>query len=168
MHTKSSHTDWREARRYRVYDLAQRGWSQTAIAEALGITQSGVSHILARARAGGVTALRAQPPPGRVPRLTAAQDAELVILLAHGAEAHGFQGALWTSRRVTALIARHFGITFSDRQVRRILHRLGWSRQRPVRRATQRDEDAIQRWRRKRWPTLKKLPPHGPPDRVRR
>lgn len=126
------------------------------MAAALGLTQSGVSRILARAQAGGPEALRAHPAPGRVPRFRGDQEAELVALLAQGAAAHGFQGDVWTSRRVTALIARHFGVPFSDRQVRRILRRLGWSRQQPLRRADQRDEAAIQRWAHQRWPYLKK------------
>jgi len=148
--------DWPEARRFRAYALAQQGWSQTAIAEALGVSQPAVSQWLAKARAQGVEALRTHKPPGRVAKLTPAQRAELTGLLQQGAEAHGFAGDVWTSPRVQQVIRRQFGVTYCDRQVRRILRRLQWTRQKPATRATQRDEAAIARWRRVRWRRLKK------------
>lgn len=141
----------------RAYALAQAGWSQTAIAEALGVTQAAVSIWLTKATA-GPEALRARKSPGRPRTLTVAQRDTLVTLLAQGAEAHGFDGDVWTSARVTTLITRQFGVTLCDRQVRRLLHQLDWSRQTPIRRADQRDEAAIQRWARERWPALKKSP----------
>jgi transposase len=139
----------------RAYELAQAGWSQTAIAEALGVTQSAVSKWLKRAAA-GPDALRARQSPGRPVKLTTAQRETLVTLLTQGAEAHGFDGDVWTSARVATLITRQFAVTLCDRQVRRLLHQLHWSWQTPIRRAEQRDEAAIQRWAQERWPTLKK------------
>lgn len=141
----------------RAYELAQAGWSQTAIAEAFGVTQAAVSIWLTKATA-GPEALRARKSPGRPTKLTAAQRDTLVTLLAQGAEAHGVDGDVWTSARVATLITQPFGVTFCDRQVRRLLHQLNWSQQTPVRRAEQRDEAAIQRWARDRWPALKNKP----------
>lgn len=155
MSTTTTYTNWREARRMRAYDLAKAGWSQTAIGEALGVTQSAVSKWL-KAAAAGPEALRARKRPGRPVKLSATQRDQLVTLLTQGAEAHGFDGDVWTSARVTALIVRQFGVTLCDRQVRRLLHHLGWSRQQPIRRAEQRDEAAIHRWVHDRWPALKK------------
>ena len=162
--TMTPYTNWREARRFRAYALAHAGWSQTAIAEALGVTQSAVSKWLTAAAA-GPQALRARKSPGRPVKLTAPQRATLVILLTQGAEAQGVDGDVWTSTRVATLITRQFGVTLCDRQVRRLLHQLHWSRQTPIRRAEQRDEAAIQRWARERWPALKKsqaCPTHHP------
>jgi transposase len=150
----------------RAYELAQAGWTQSAIAEALGVTQPAVSKWLAKAAAGS-EALRARKSPGRPVKLTAAQRATLVTLLTQGAEAHGFDGDVWTSARVATLITQQFGVTLCDRQVRRLLHQLGWSRQTPLRRAEQRDDEAIQRWARDRWPTLKKSPARPTHDPVR-
>jgi transposase len=133
----------------RAYALAQAGWSQTAIAEALGVTQSAVSKWL-KAAAAGPEALRARKSPGRPVKLTAVQREKLVTLLTQGAEAHGFDGDVWTSARVATLITRQFGVTLCDRQVRCLLHQLDWSRQTPIRRADQRDGEAIQRWARER------------------
>ena len=151
----------------RAYELAQTGWTQTAIAEALGVTQSAVSRWL-KAAAAGPEALRARKSPGRPVKLTAAQRETLVVLLTQGAEAHGFDGEVWTSARVATLITRQFGVTLCDRHVRRLLHQLDWSRQMPTRRADQRDEEAIRRWVRERWPTLKKSQAGATHDPVRR
>jgi transposase len=83
---------------------------------------------------------------------------QLPALLAKGAEHFGFRGAVWTRRRVAAVIQREFGVTYTPTHVGRLLKRLGWSRQQPVARASQRDEAAIERWRQERWPLLKKKP----------
>lgn len=164
MATTPKFADWREARRFRALELSRKGWLPSQIAKALGVTASAVCQWLKKCRTQGEEALRSQVIPGRPPRLTAAQREELLTLLQQGAEAHGFQGNVWTSPRVSALIAQHFGVTVQERQVRRLLHRMGWSRQQPQLQADQRQEDAIAYWRQHRWPTLKKMPnaPIGP------
>src|ERR687892_458661 len=60
--------------------------------------------------------------------------------------------------RVAQVIRRHFGVQYHLSQVGRILKQYGWSRQKPSRRAQQRDEEAIRRWKEERWPALKKRP----------
>jgi transposase len=132
------------------------GWTQTHIAEALGVTQGAVSQWLKRATLGGVAALRDQPPPGRPPSLSPAQLVQLEALLQQGAEAFGFRGALWTRRRVAHLIREQFGVSYHPGHVSRLLQQLGWTPQRPIQRATQRDDDAIATWYAERWPALKK------------
>ena len=79
--------NWREYRRLRVWEMHQQGQRQQAIAAALGLTQGAVSQIIARARVGGVEALRHHKPPGAKPRLTAAQKADLLAKLRQGASA---------------------------------------------------------------------------------
>jgi len=156
MRTHTSYTSWHEGCRFRAYELFKRGWTQSAIALALGLSQSGVSKILKRADEYGLDRLYSRPAGGRPPQLTAEKVAALRLLLQQGATAHGFVGDVWTSPRVVALIERHFGVQLSDRQVLRILHQMQWSLQKPARRAVQRDEAAITRWRTKRWPYLKR------------
>jgi len=147
---------WREGRRQRAWALAQQGWTQRQIAAALGVTQGAVSQWLARARGAGAAALQDQPPPGRPPSLTADQLVQLVALLRQGAEAYGFLGAVWTRRRVAQVIAEQFAIRYHPTHVGRLLRQIGWSPQKPILRATQRDEAAIAGWYAKRWPALKK------------
>jgi transposase len=149
-------TNWREGRRLRAWELHQKGWKQQEIAEALGVTQGAVSQWLKRAQDAGVAGLRHRPPPGAAPRLSSEQRGQLLELLARGAESFGFQGDVWTQPRVATLIRDRFGVSYDPSQVGRILKACGWSSQQPVHRATQRDEEAIQRWKEERWPQIKK------------
>jgi transposase len=148
-----------EWRRRRAWELAQQGWWQKDIAAALGVSPAAVCQWLKRGRQGGAEALRTRPRPGTPPRLTAAQRAQLPGLLARGAEAYGFRGDVWTTRRVADVIWRTFGVRYHPDYVGQLLRQSGWSRQRPIERPTQRDEEAIQRWYAERWPTLRKKPP---------
>jgi transposase len=88
--------------------------------------------------------------------LNPTQLTQLVELLKQGAEAHGFLGDVWTRRRVAQLIQDRFGVSYHPTHVGRLLKQLGWSPQKPIVRATQRDEDAIAAWYSERWPALKK------------
>jgi transposase len=150
--------DWREGRRLRAWELHQHGWSGKQIAAALGVTQGAVSQWLKRARDGGVEALYRHPPPGPAPRLTPEQRTELIALLAQGAEAHGFLGQVWTTKRVAALIQASFRVRYHPAHVSRLLRALPWTAQKPLRRATQRDEGAIAAWLAERIPALEKKP----------
>src|ERR687885_1134134 len=150
--------DWREGRRLRAWELHQQGWPGKQIAEALGVTEGAVSQWLTRARAGGVEALYAQPPPGPTPRLTDAQRADLVGLLAQGAEAHGFIGQVWTTKRVAEVIRAAFGVRYHPAHVSRLLRTLPWTVQKPRRRATQRNEAVIAAWTTEQIPALEKKP----------
>lgn len=146
--------DWREGRRLRAWELHEAGWSGVRIAEALGVTRGAVSQWLRRGRVGGREALRTQPRPGKQPRLTAEQRARLPALLSEGAEAYGFVGDVWTTGRVAAVIKRAFGVGYHPAHVSRLLRRIGWTLQRPVKRASQRDEAAVTAWREREWPAL--------------
>src|SRR5919199_2765038 len=98
--------DWREGRRLRAWELKQRGWTQPAIAEALGVTAGAVSQWMRRAREGGVEALRRRVAPGSTPKLTPEQRDRLPVVLGRGAAAFGLRGEVWTAKRVTAGIPR--------------------------------------------------------------
>ena len=138
----------REARRLQAWKLHQQGWSQRAIAELLEVSAAAVCQWLKRARSAGNA--RARLPRTRW--------RELQTLLRQGAEAHGFHGALWTRERVAVLIRRHFGVAYSPRHVGRLLQAMNWSVQKPLRRARQRDEAKIARWRTECWPALQAKP----------
>ena len=104
---------------------------------------------------GGVEALKRQPAPGARPRLSEQQRARVPELLARGAEAHGFRGELWTCERVAIVIRREFGVSYHPAHVSRMLKALRQSLQKPERRAEQRNEEAIEHWKEKKWPSLK-------------
>lgn len=145
-----------EQRRLRAMALLDQGGSQTEIAQRLGVTPGAVSQWKKRYRRDGPEGLRAKPHPGPKPKLTARQREQLHGLLLQGARAHGYRTELWTLKRVTELIRRRFGVPYDPSGVWHVLHKMGWSSQKPERRARERDEQAIARWRQKDWPRIKK------------
>ena len=99
-------------------------------------------------RAAGADGLRAKPHRGREPKLTAAQWQHVLSMLAHPPHAYGYDdGYLWTTALIARLIADRLGVAFHHDHVGEMLHRLGWSWQRPAKRARERDEAAVQHWR---------------------
>lgn len=161
-------TDWREVRRRRAWELKRLGWKQCDIAVALGVTEGAVSQWLKRVHEHGVASLAARKASGRRPQLTSAQRQQIPTLLAKGAEAYGFRGDVWTRRRVAVVLQREFGVKHSPQHVGTLLRRCGWSRQKPIRRARQRDEAAIAAWPQTTWQRLKKSQTRAAHDRAGR
>ncbi len=159
MKTQKTHLDWLEGRRRRAWELKHEGWKQQDIATALGVTPGAVSQWLRRAREGGVEALRRHPAKGPTPKLTPEQFSQLPRLVAPGAEAYGYRGQVWTTKRVAEVIWRTFGVSYHPAHVSRLLRAVHLSVQQPIERATQRDEQAIAAWRDEQWPALKKKQP---------
>lgn len=159
MSTTPTKPDLGTWRRQRAWELHQAGWWGKDIAAALGVSRAAVSQWLTRARDGGVDALQTRPRPGSPARLSTEQRAEIPGLLARGAEAYGFRGDVWTASRIADVLWRTFGVRYHRDHVSRLLRQIGWSRQQPVERATQRNEQAIQQWYEERWPALKKKRP---------
>jgi len=149
-------TDWREGRRLRAWELHQQGWKQTHIAAALGVTQGAVSQWLTRGKTGSSEAVRRRTAPGAPPRLTPEQRGELRTLLTQSAEAFGFVGAVWTTKRIAVILHEHCGVHYHPAHVSRLVRALDQREQVPVTQATQRDAGAIQAWHDERWPALKK------------
>jgi transposase len=148
--------DWREWRRRRALSMKEEGWLQCDIAEALSAAPETVSRWLASARRGGPDALRSRPRPGRPPRLSPAQQRLIPEFLWHGAQAYGFRGQVWTCARIAWVIQEEFGVSYHPDHVGRLLKSLHWTPQVPIRRALQRDEAAIELWRKEVWPDLQR------------
>ncbi len=144
-----------ESRR-RAAELLRRGRGVNDVARLVGASGSSVSRWKAALRRAGPDGLKARPHPGRRPRLSKADKRRLASLLKKGALAAGYENDLWTCRRVREVIARTFEVRYHPDHVWKILTALGFSVQKPEARARERDEKAIQRWRRRDWPRLKK------------
>lgn len=145
-----------EERRREGMRLLGRGIRQADIARRLAVSRQTVSS-WAKARAAAPRAWRNRTL-GRPGGLTDTERKQLSRLLVDGAIAAGFPTELWTLKRVVALIEREFGRSYSTVHAWRLLKALGFSSQRPVGRAVERDEAAIAEWKAKRWPALKKKP----------
>lgn len=149
-------SDWREGRRLRAWELKQEGRKQQEIADALGVSKGAVSQWIKLGREGGLESLKRRIASGAPPRLSEEQQAKLPKLLARGAPAYGFRGDVWTCERVAEVILKEFGVSYHPAHVSRLLKKSRLSLQKPERRANQRDEEAIERWKKERWPSLKK------------
>jgi len=147
-----------ERRRRRAVGLLEAGHSLSVVARMVGAAVSAVWQWRETFRRRGAPGLTARPTPGRPPRLTARQRERLPKLLAAGARRYGYPNDLWTTKRIAALIEREFGVSYHPAQVSRILAQLGWSYQKPERRALERNEKAVAHWKRYRWVEIKKKP----------
>lgn len=146
---------FREKRRLRAAQLFAQGMPNVVIAERLGVSDSAVDLWKARWEEGGAGALRSFGRPGYPTLLSEDQVAVLVSQLERGALAHGFDTDRWTAPRVNEMIERLFGVCFAQPSgAWRLLRRLGLTFHRPGRRATQRDEREIQRFREVTWPGI--------------
>lgn len=145
-----------EVLRRRCVELKESGWKQKDIALALGLTEGWVSQTLKKHRELGSDGLLARKPPGSLPKLTAEQHSQLVGELEQGAVSHGFPGHVWTRSRVNDLIGRLFGVSYDPTQVGRILKKLGWSLQKPVKKARQQNKQKVEQWREETVPNIKK------------
>src|SRR3954451_11868605 len=147
-HSSPPPHDWREWRRMRALELKRQGWKQRDIAAALGVTEGAVSQWLAAARHGGRDALTSRTDRrGVAPKLTPEQRRLIPEFLWHGAEAYGFRGEVWTRARIALVIREELGVRYHKGHVGKLLKQLGCTPQMPIRRAIQRDERAIVRWR---------------------
>jgi transposase len=135
-----------ERRRTRAVELLGKGESPTTIARVLGVHVTSVHRWRRMAHCPG--GLAAVPQPGPTPGLSDAQLRQLEALLLMGAKKHGWPNELWTAARVAAVIERQFGRRYHPEHVRKILHgRLNWSSQKPRRKARERDDKEVERWK---------------------
>lgn len=145
-----------EARRRRAASLLAQGESCSKVADTVGASVSSVKRWKAAWEKGGLDSLAAKPHPGPASRLSNAQRRQLLKILTRGPLASGYSTELWTCARVAKVIRKLFGVTYHPGHVWHLLRRLGWSCQKPERRARERDEAAVSRWRKRDWPRIKK------------
>ena len=135
-----------ERRRMRALTLLKEGLPPVEVARQLRIDRRSVRRWRARYRRRGPSSLLARPAPGRPPKLNTARKRKLERTLGRGARAAGYPPDLWTYPRVAELIRRLWRVRYHVDHVGRLLRSMGWSPQKPERRARERDEEAIRRW----------------------
>jgi transposase len=144
-----------QQRRLQAARLFAQGLSQAEIARRLGVSPQSASRWHARWHAGGRAGLAGPGRWGRPSRLSDADWRRVERALLAGAQAHGFDTDLWTLPRIAEVIWRLTGVSYHPGHVWWLLRRHDWSPQRPARRASERDEQAIARWRAEEWPRIK-------------
>jgi len=147
-----------EQRRMRAAKLLNEGIHEAEVARRVGVQRQSVNRWARQLSESGLSSLKKAGRAGRKPRLSEADLEGIRKALKRGPEALGYETGLWTAWRVADLIERECGVSYHSGHVWKVLRKLGWSCQRPTTRALERDEDAIRRWKKRRWPELKKKP----------
>ncbi len=148
-----------ERRRLQAAKLFEQGHSKAEVARRCGVSNQSAGRWHKAGEAGGPQALKHPGRAGRKSRLQPLDRLQLAANLQSGPEQTlGHPTALWTLPRVVALIHNRFGHRDSTAQASRLLRQMGWSCQKPARRAVERDEQAIRVWKQRRWPAIKTKP----------
>jgi transposase len=150
--------DLLEDRRRRALALLDEGRSLNEVGRRIGCAPSSVMRWREARRQGGQEALKVRFSPGRPPKLSTLKARELVKVLLKGAMASGYPTQLWTTARVADVVWRKFRVRYHPDHVGRLLHGLGWSHQKPRKRALERNEREIRRFVQHEWPRVKKTP----------
>jgi transposase len=145
-------------RRRRAISLLEEGLSLSETARRVESHPSSVMRWRNQVKREGTKAFIVRFSPGRPPRLTNAQMKRLVRILLKGAETAGYRTNLWTTQRIAEVIEQRFSVRYHRTQVGRLLIKMGWTRQKPERRAIERDEARIKAWKEQEWPRVKKTP----------
>ena len=147
-----------EKRRLQAARLLKKGIHEAEVARCVGVHRQSVNRWARQLAEQGITGLKKAGRAGRKPKLTEADLGRIEAGLKRGPEVLGYDTSLWTAWRVADLIERECGVKYSPGHVWWLLRKLGWSCQRPTGRALERDEEKIRRWKKERWPKVKKKP----------
>ena len=147
-----------ERRRFKAFTLLSKGLSEAEVARQVGAHRQSVNRWAKTITEQGREGLKQAGRAGRKSQLSEAEFKQLEQKLKRGAEAAGYETNLWTLDRVADLIEQDFGVKYHAGHVSWILKKLGWSCQRPVGKALERNEPAIKQWKKRRWAELKKKP----------
>jgi transposase len=140
-----------ERRRKRAIALLGEGYAPVEVAQRVGADRRSVRRWKAAYRSHRRSGIAAQPIPGRPAKLDEVAKAELQRTLLKGARAAGFDTELWTCPRVSEWIEQRYGVSYHVDHLGRLLHSLGFSPQKPQRRAIERDEQGIEHWVKHTW-----------------
>jgi len=145
-----------QARRIEAGRLFAQGLSQAEVARQLGVSRQSASRWFRLWKANGSEGLRGAGRTGRKRQLSEEELRRLEAVLIQGPQAQGYETNLWTLQRIASVIEKLFGVSYHPGHVWKLLRQLGWSCQRPERRAAERDETTVRRWLKYRWPRIKK------------
>lgn len=147
-----------ETRRRIAVNMLENGFTVQETAENVRASERSVRRWRKANDDQGPEGLSAQKAPGPTPRLSEKQRRQLAEILDRGAKASGFATDLWTCGRVTKVIRNQFAVDYHSGHVSRIMHDIGFTRQKPERRAKERNDATAQQWRERDWPRIKRGP----------
>lgn len=146
---------WRRAKAIADY---MQGVKVAALVRQLDVARSAINTWLRAYETQGVEGLKTGKPPGAKPRLTSEQHEELKEALKAGPQAAGFTSGVWTGPLVRQYVFERFGVGYHNHHLPRLMHKLGFSVQRPRKRLARADVQAQQAWINEKLPEIKKKP----------
>jgi transposase len=145
----------REQVRLAAAELIEAGASDREVARRFRVPRMPANRRRRALAAGGRAALASKGAGGAQGKLTPAQLRELEAVPDAGPAACGYADQCWTAARIAGQARQRSGVEYTLAGMDVLLHRIGWSVQVPARRAAERDEDQIARWREETWPVIK-------------
>ncbi len=146
---------WRRAKAVEGY---LRGDRVIAIAGQLGVTRGSVNRWLQCCDAQGAEGLKPRKAAGPTPRLTEEQLSELATVIEAGPQSEGYCTGIWTGPMIGDMIRRRYQVKYHNHYIPVLLHKLGFSLQRPRKRLSRADAEKQRYWVRTRFPEIKKRP----------
>ena len=138
----------------RAAEKFDAGMTRAEVSRQTGVSWRSVHEWYLAWQQGGSEAMKSASKPGPKPMFSDEEVSQVAGELKRGAMAHGYTAQLWTLPRVRRLVIDMFGRKLSTSETWRLLRRIGWSPQKPVRRARERDEDKIANWKQVEWPRI--------------
>ena len=127
------------------------------VIKSYGFCRTTIYRWLREAKRGGEKALKSRKATGAPRKLTARQEAAVAgWITGKDPRQYGFDFGLWTRQILVELVAKRFGVRLSVTSVGRLLAKLGITPQKPLRRAYERDPEAVEQWVKEVYPKLRK------------
>jgi len=145
----------REQVRLAAAEMIEAGASDREVAKRFRVSRMSANRWRRSLAAGGREALASRGAGGARCKLTPVQVRELEAVLDAGPAISGWEDQCWTLARIADLVRRRFRVEYTLAGLDVLLHRMGWTVQVPARRAAERDDARIARWREVTWPVVK-------------
>jgi transposase len=145
-----------EKRRQRAIQLLNQDWTYEEVSQELNASMSSVGRWRQAYRKKGRAGLKPKVHPGRTPRLSERQKKALIRTLVKGPLKAGYATDLWTLKRIGEVIQKNFRVRYGISNLWSLMGGLGWSCQKPQKRARERKKKEIRDWQKKVWPHIKK------------
>lgn len=150
--------EYRVAKRIHAVALNMEGQNSTEIAWVLKSPRSAVSLWLKNYEEHGLEGLLEGQRPGRPCGLNSKQRNKLSDIVESGPVAYGFLTGVWNSKMIARVIQEEYGVKYHPGHVRKVLYEIGFSVQRPKRELAKADQELRSRWKRYKYPNIKKKP----------
>ncbi|EMN44716.1 hypothetical protein BUQ74_13030 [Leptospira weilii serovar Heyan] len=147
-----------EKRRFKGIALLKKGYTCYGVSKELGVRKQSVMRWRDKYELEGIEGVKWNGINGRPSKLTNMEKRKLKQIILKGPTSYGYPNELWTTVRITDVIRKEFKVKYHQDSVGVLLHQLGFSYQKPKKRALERNESAIRTWKTVTWPDLKKSP----------